>query len=420
MVKIQQLEVENLKRIKACVITPTDSGLTIIGGKNGQGKTSALDAIAWALGGEKYRPSSPTRGDSVIPPRLSVTLSNGIKVERSGKNSSLKVTDQSGKKSGQQLLNEFISQLAIDLPKFMNATSKEKASTLLQIIGVGEQLFALDQEESTLYNERLAIGRIADQKKKFTEEMPSFEGVPETPVSALELIQQQQKILALNGENQRKRDEKERYERELTAAQIAFDEAKKRFEQAEKNAQIARSNAEDLEDEPTDELEKNLSEIESLNMKIRANLDREKAAIDAEQYSKKYDAITSQIEGVRLKKTELLNNAAMPLDGLSVENGELVYNGQKWDCMSGSEQLIVGTAIARALNPACGFVLLDKLEQMDLDTLKAFGDWTEQEGLQVIATRVSTGDECSIIIEDGETKEKPAPASVPAWVPKGV
>ena len=81
--------------------------------------------------------------------------------------------------------------------------------------------------------------------------------------------------------------------------------------------------------------------------------------------------------------------------------------------MSGSERLRVATAIVRKLNPQCGFVLLDKLEQMDLATLEEFGRWLEQEGLQAIATRVSTGDECSIIIEDGyvvkEKKKEAAP-----------
>ena len=69
--------------------------------------------------------------------------------------------------------------------------------------------------------------------------------------------------------------------------------------------------------------------------------------------------------------------------------------------MSGAERLKVSTAIVRKLNPQCGFVLLDKLEQMDRKTLQEFGEWLEAEGLQAIATRVSTGDECSIIIEDG-------------------
>ncbi|MDU1465261.1 MAG: chromosome segregation protein SMC, partial [Streptococcus mitis] len=94
-------------------------------------------------------------------------------------------------------------------------------------------------------------------------------------------------------------------------------------------------------------------------------------------------------------------NADLPLPGLSVDDGELLYLGQRWDNMSGSQQLQVATAIVRKLKPECGFVLIDKLEQMDQLTLQEFGAWLEQEGLQAIATRVSTGDECSILIEDG-------------------
>lgn len=99
-VKINALELENVKRIKAVKIDPTQNGLTIIGGDNNQGKTSVLDSIAWALGGDRNKPSNAVREGSTIPPLLKVTLSNGIIVERKGKNSSLKVTDPSGKKAG--------------------------------------------------------------------------------------------------------------------------------------------------------------------------------------------------------------------------------------------------------------------------------------------------------------------------------
>lgn len=72
---------------------------------------------------------------------------------------------------------------------------------------------------------------------------------------------------------------------------------------------------------------------------------------------------------------------------------------------TGSDQLRVAAAIVRRLNPDCGFVLLDKLEQMDMTTLQEFSAWLEAEGLQAIATRVSTGSECQIIIEDGMVKD---------------
>ena len=207
MVKISELQLENVKRIKAFHLTPTENGLTIIGGRNGQGKTSVLDSIAWALGGERYRPSSPAREGSVIPPSLKVTLSNGIVVERKGKNSALTVTDPSGQKGGQQLLNEFIEQLALDLPRFLSASGREKAETLLKIIGVGDELREFDRKEQQLYQERLAVGRIADQKAKYAKELPFYPDVPEQPVSASELLRQQQDILARNAENQRKRQQ---------------------------------------------------------------------------------------------------------------------------------------------------------------------------------------------------------------------
>ena len=70
-IKINSLELENVKKIKAVRLTPTQNGLTVIGGRNGQGKTSVLDAIAWALGGDRFRPSAAKREDSVLPPRLS-------------------------------------------------------------------------------------------------------------------------------------------------------------------------------------------------------------------------------------------------------------------------------------------------------------------------------------------------------------
>lgn len=399
--KINKLEIENVKRIKAVKLDPKENGLTIIGGNNNQGKTSVLDSIAWALGGEKYKPSQAEREGSVIPPTLHIVMNNGLIVERKGKNSALKVTDPSGQKAGQQLLNEFVEQLALDLPKFMESSGKEKAKTLLQIIGVGDQLDMLDREEKELYNERLYIGRTADQKEKFAKEQPYYPGAPKELVSPSELIRQQQEILAQNGENQRKRERLHELEQEYQKVNEQMESLLKRQSEIESSLAIARKSASDLHDQSTAELEESITNIEETNRKVRANLDKDKAEDDAREYRNQYNSLTQKIDQIRDQKVKLLDSADLPLPELSVKDGELIYKGQQWDNMSGSDRLKVSTAIVRKLNPKCGFVLLDKLEQMDLDTLKEFGDWLEQEGLQAIATRVSTGEECSIIIEDG-------------------
>lgn len=405
MIKINELQLENVKRIKAVKLEPAQNGLTVIGGKNGQGKTSVIDSIAWALGGDKYRPSQPQRDGSVIPPILHIELSNGLIVERKGKNSALKVIDPNGNKGGQQLLNEFIEQFALDLPKFMQGTSKEKAEILLQVIGVGEQLYEIENREKQLYNERTTIGRIADQKKKFAEEIVDYPEAPKELISISELILKQQEILAKNGENQRKREKAQSLLKRSEELKAQITNLQSQLDVVLSDLEIAQKSALDLHDESTEELEQNIKNIEQINIKVRANMDKDKAEEEAKEYKDKYDELTTAISNVRKEKTNLLKNANLPLDGLSVEDGELTYKGFKWDNMSGAEQMKVSTAIVRKLNPDCGFVLLDKLEQMDTDTLKEFGEWLEKEGLQAIATRVSTGEECSIIIEDGYSSE---------------
>jgi len=417
-VKITQFEAENVKRIKALTLTPAPTGLTVIGGRNNQGKTSALDAIVWALGGDRYRPSQAQRDGSVLSPMEKLTLSNGVTVERSGKNSDLKVTDAHGRRAGQQLLNSFVEQLALDMPRFMQSSSREKASTLLKIIGVEEQLTALERREKELYDQRRAIGRIAEQKELYAKELPSYPDAPSEPVSALELIQRQQDILARNGENQRKRERAARLERQKQELRRQLDDLQEKYAAVCQDCDIARKSALDLVDETTDELENSIRDIEVINTRVRTNQDKVRAEEEAKSYGDQYMGLTAQLEEVRQQKADLLNGAKLPLPGLSVENGELTYNGKPWDCMSGSDQLKVSTAIVRALKPDCGFVLLDKLEQMDLETLREFSAWMEAEGLQGIATRVSTGGECSIIIEDGCAVEQP-PAPAAGWQ-KGV
>ena len=407
-IKINSLELENVKRVKAVKLEPTSNGLTVIGGKNNQGKTSVLDSITWALGGDKYKPSKPEREGSMVAPKLHIELSNGIVVERAGKNGSLKVIDPLGEKGGQKLLDSFISSFALDLPKFMNSSIKEKANTLLRIIGVGEQLGKLDSQEQQLYNKRHEIGLIKDQKKKYADEMVQWDGVPDEIVSAAELIRQQQEILARNGHNQELRNQVKNLEAQKTLLEQRIAETTKALnamqEQMTELANdlvIANTNAKDLQDESTAELEESIANIDSTNAKVRDNLNKQRAQAEAEEYKLQYGDLTTQIEDVRKARMELLNGVEMPLQDLSVQDGELIYKGQKWDNMSGSDQLKVATAIVRKTNPKCGFVLLDKLEQMDLDTMNEFGKWLEAESLQAIATRVSTGDECSIFIEDG-------------------
>jgi hypothetical protein len=421
-VKIVGLEVENLKRVRAVGLDCSGAALTVIGGRNGQGKTSVLDGIMWALGGDRFRPSQPVR-EGVDGAYVRVSLDNGIVVERKGVNGSLKVTSSTGK-GGQALLNEFVNLFALNLPRFMGATAAEKARMLLDAYpDFGTALERLNAESKRLYDERHALGQVADRKGKYASELPFDPEAPEAPLSGAEMAGRMQEALSHNARNDALRRDAARAAERLEAAEERVRMLKKRvaeLEEALADAQketgkaaaeadrargsllAARATAADLRDEDTAAVKRELEQIDALNARVRANESKRNAEAEAEHLREQYADMSRQLEAMREERLKLLGSVKMPLDGLSIDDaGELVFRGQRWDCMSGAEQLQVAAAICAAMKPECGFVLLDRLECMDTGTLREFGGWLEERGLQAIGTRVSTGDECSVGIEDG-------------------
>lgn len=412
-VTISSLEVENVTKIKAVALEPSPTGLTVIGGKNSQGKTSVLDAICWALGGKRYEPERPRRDGSVCDPHLRVELSNGIVAERGGRNGALKVTDPSGARHGQALLDGFVESFALDLPRFMAASDKERALALLRAVGVEDELEAMDRQEAALVERRRLAGQLERSHAGAVQVMPYYADAPEREVDVADLAERHREATEANAANDRARSlaemaqrDVERLQGEVLRARNALEQREAELLRASAHLEDARAKAAPLVDVDAGEIAEQIGEAEEVNAKVRANAARLKAQEEHERLKADYDSLTARVEEVRARRVRLLEDAGMPLEGLSVDGGKLTYMGDSWGSMSASRQLMVATAIVRRINPACGFVLVDKLEQMDLDTLSEFAAWCEGEGLQVIGTRVGTGAECTVVIEDGSVLER--------------
>ena len=412
-VKISALELENVKRVRAVALTPSAEGLTIIGGRNNQGKTSVLDGIAYALGGGKRRPSELQNHDGLKPARMEIRLSNGLVVLRDGKNADLKVTDPSGQRAGQKLLDSFVGEFSLDLPKFMALDSKKKGEVLLGLVPERERLEALDRDERKCYDERLIAGREAERKRHYAEKLEEFPDAPDAPLSAADISRQLTDALAENAKHKSMRDAIDRLRLAFDQAQMDYERAQERAAEAQRLLTEAARRMEEAKEAvaqgtkpiPPDidltALNFQLEEVEATNAKVRSNQAKALAIDEAKQAEEEYKSYSNRIEAIREERRSLLASIKFPLDGLSIDNGELTFNGQRWDCMSSSEQMRVATSICQALKPECGFVLLDKLEQFDPEELESFGKWLEEHGLQAIGTRVSRTGECSVIIEDG-------------------
>ena len=414
-VSIASLELENVKRVRAVELQPNEKGLTVLGGRNGQGKTSVLDAIAYALGGERMRPDRVTRDGSATPAKMRVELSNGIVCERKGKNSALTVTDTTGMKGGQRLLDEFIGEFALNLPKFLAMNDREKADSLLRTLGIADELAAADRKVADANAERTEVGRRARAARKMAEDAVVHVGVPEEPLDVSALVEEQMLAHEKNQQIEfkrqalaQKRAEADRVSAEVERLARELKEATERMAVASERSESITGELKALETdldamEPVDEgaAAETVRKAESVNAMVRQNAARAEMMADADRLDAEYRMAGERVDEAKRERLSLLEGAQLPLPGLSVEEGVLRFNGSAWGDMSGSEQLRVATAIVRKLKPECGFVLVDKLEQFDPQQLAEFGEWAASEGLQVIGTRVAVDDTCTVVIEDG-------------------
>lgn len=409
-VTITSFEVENVKKVKAvrhdCEMRP----LTVIGGQNAQGKSSVLHAIAWAAGGDSFCPSNPLRegADELL---AKVTFSNGVICERTGPEGKLKVTDPLGKKSGQTLLKSFVSQIALDLDEFMNANPTGKAKMLLDMFPeIGPELNKLNLELKRIYDERLVTGRVADQMRKYADGLPFDTTAPDELLTGSEMTAQMQAALLHNAKIRDFTDSVSDLERQIAASERKIADLTEQLERvvAARNEITAklentRTVLAGLVPENVDAIQTKLEEMDAINAKVRANLEKANATRKADEHEEQYTEATRKLESIRAKRLMLLSGVKLPLPELDISpSGTLIYRGQEWDGCSSAEQLKVAIAICAAMRPECGFVLIDGMERFDNVQLASLAEWLHERNLQVIGTRVSDGDECSIIIEDGE------------------
>ena len=472
VMKVKHFTMQNVKGVNLFDYEFPLSGVTILGGKNNQGKTSVINGMQYAVGGESYRPTNYHKDGTEAESFLRMVFSNGIIAQRVGDSADLKVYDETGKLSRQRLLDQFITKFALDLPKFLNGSDKDRAEILLKALHIEDKVETLDAAIQSEYEERTIIGRIRDQKRKAGKEMPFHEGVPEEELSPSDILARMQEVNVRNAKIQAAKQELDKNNADLVrlveagerieAALVKVDgetvslcekvdadcktkvasieeqirklqdsiKAAQEFavthkaqirKSAEENKKalagqktendkavdaltekIASAEMQDYTLEDTSSFQREIDEVENTNVKVRENIARAKVLKEADEQALKYDEKTAVIEDLRKQKDALLQGAGLPFPGLSVENKVVTLNGKAWDCMSESMKIRVGCAIVMRINPSCKFMYVDKLEQLDSDSLAELNQFAIDHDIQIIGTRVTTNpDDCTLIIKNG-------------------
>jgi len=422
MSKIIKLTASNVKRLSAVTITP-EGALVVIGGKNGQGKSSTLDAIQYALGGDTSDPMPVKRGTE----KAVIVIDLGeIVVKRTftaAGGTSLIVTNADGIKqsSPQSILDKLTGKLTFDPLEFSRQKPKAQAETLRALLGI--DFTAEDAKREKLFDSRTAINRDAKALESRMQAMPSYPDLPSEEISTAGILEEQCKASEKNAANEIQRQnlrmresnladcaddmnaasaEIQRIEAELKVAREDYDKAVAEEKKAISALKTQQEVVGALADEPLDGFATRLKSAEETNAKIRQSRARAEVVKQYRAKTQEAEDLTAEIAKLDEDKRRAITTAKYPVPGLSFDAaGNVTLNDIPFSQACASDQLRTSVAIGIALNPKLRVMLCRDGSLLDSDSLKMLAEMAEAHDVQIWLEMVSPNVEGAVIIEDG-------------------
>lgn len=409
--RVLELHIENVKRVKAVTIAPGDDSLVVISGDNDQGKSSVIDSIMYALAGTKNIPDEPIRKGQRD---ASVTVDLGEYVVTrtwTKKKSYLRIESKEGSelKSPQKLLDGIVGSLMFDPGAFKRMKPKEQVTWLQRLTGLDFTL--LDAEKTRHYEDRTLLGR---QIKALEGELAATSYVradvqlPDEEVSVATLTEEHRSALNAISDNQKQRDLVERLrveaqEKKLEIARIqeSLNAAEKAYGELVNTGKEQAGLASALFDPDVAAIETQLASAENTNKLVRDKARFSELQDRIQSLQIEHDGKTDRIETIEEDKRQQIVSAKMPVQGLSFDETGVRIDGVPFDQAGSSKQWRISVAMGLADKPKLriGFVhdgsLLDDEAMLELEKI------AEEYDAQIWVERVGTTGKVGIIIEDG-------------------
>ena len=410
--KIIEFRAERFKRLSAVEITP-EGNTVIISGRNGQGKSSVLDAIWLALGGGNATKDSATtvpikEGEKDAVVRLDL---GDIVVTRkwTASGSTLTVEGADGRKysSPQTLLDTLVGTISFDPLSFAKMPPMEQRSQLIDLVKLPVDLDELSAQRKAFYDQRTFVNR---ELKTIQAELAGIQlpdnDVPEEEISIAEMTkkigmaQDQRSRIIMGRQRLQEKVEKAKALREII--QQKTDELTSLGNQIRSETEILES----CKEPDVQAMRSQLENAEQINKLVRQKKHKAELQVRLEDKTTESDGITQQIEAIDRTKKEAFLNVRFPVDGLAVDEEGITYNGIPFRQCSSAEQLKVCVAIASALNPEIRVIRVPDASLLDAESMKVMQDLAQQQDIQIWMERVTDGKEkVGVVIEDGAVKQ---------------
>jgi DNA repair exonuclease SbcCD ATPase subunit len=410
--KIVRLQAENFKRLVAAEVMP-DGNVVVLGGENSAGKSSLLDSITAALGGKRAIPDEPIRKGT--PQAKVVVETEELTVTRkfTTKGTTLEVKGKDGLKlnSPQKVLDALVGRLTFDPLDFARLEPIKQLETLRDLSGC--DIEDIEKKASVTYDERTELTREVKSTQARMEASPYHKDAPEAETSVVELVAEIDQYRAANEERRAQRQALDDLRTTNQEIKLEIAETEGRLKGLRENladcvkggkAQAAKVAAlgDDMDWQP---LQDRIATAEEDNAKVRENAEHARLVSEWEAKCEAHAAMTAKLRTLDLEKKQRLAEAKLPVAGLGFGDAGITLNGMPFEQAGQAERIRVSVAMGIALNPELRVLLVRDASLLDANSLRIVAELAEKHDSQVWLERVGDGDECGVIIENGQVRE---------------
>lgn len=445
---LETLEITDFAKIvEANVELPP---IAIIGGKNGAGKSSFLDAIAALFGGSNYDPVTPIhRGADRAEVKATLRTPSGplaLSLVYTDKGRRLKIVNEDGMGTDRQSkLSELLTPGQLEPLAFEAYKKQDRLKYFREKTGL--DFTEIDEDRAQKFQDR------ADQNRTVKSLESRYEGMPKPPadtpdeeVSVSDLSAQLREANEANrvgaslvGEAERLASQAAAGENNIQAKRELIEDLKKQIEAAESKiakwepvlvftnarATEAKNAAAAFVPVDTDAIASQMDNVEVVNRKVREKKARAAARIERDEARLAAEKLTNELKEIDDRKAALIAEFKMPVDGLGFdpETNDFTLHGKPWEECSTGERLTAAVQLQCRTSGKFKFVIIRDGSDLDDDNLMRVVQTAVEEGAQVIIERVTKHAEDTTLIltegigKEGTWKPEPVPASTSTVAP---
>lgn len=446
--RLLKYSIKNVMGVKDITLDVDGHHLFLVGGKNAQGKTSALTALLMALCGKRGLKEYPEialrdgesrgsvtvelSGDPSLHEDEKITVELGLRRKRTGVVvEEFRVVESSGEEAPEprELLKRLFSLRAFDPLEFERAKPKEQVDIIRGMLGIDFEDF--DRRRQEIFDKRRDCGIEGKQLAGQLEGTTKHKDAPEKEVSAKDLMAELQRRQWINQHRadlertvQLQKDEIVHAEERVTSCHseierlkdliLAEEEKIKKYHSDITGAKelIGKCEADlssgEFEPQNVEEIKEQIDGVDEANRKFRENKQHKELAAKVEAARAEYARMTKEIEKIDEEKAEAVRTAPWPVPDMELTEDGLLLNGLPFKQGSTSQRILASTYVGMALNPTLRLLVCQHGSDLDVDFLDALQQVLEDNEFQMIVEMVSRTqadeDMCAVVIEDGMVK----------------